>query len=154
MSKLISVAVEIAGVHRRFARMHSLMFGKGSYRLVFDALVGKRRTTHRRAVRVLNNVERKLDKLKAELEYLSDEDCPPRGGGRLKNSLMEYCTVLQETALALRQICLNLADDEPDYRSTPNDGLSRFNRDKVRYDDCKSELERLGSQLNKLFSSY
>jgi len=154
VSKLVSLGVEVAGVHGRYARVHSLMFGKGSYRLILDAMAGKRGTTYRRAVRALNNVERKLDELEAELGNLTAADCPPRSGLHLKKSLIQYCGVLRETALALRRICTNLAEDEPDYRSAPATGLSRFNQDKVKYDDCKSELERLGSSLNKAFRNY
>jgi hypothetical protein len=154
VSKLIALGVEVAGVHQRFARVHSLMFGKGSYRLVLDALARKRGTTYRRAVRTLNNVERKLDGLEIQLRELTEADCPPRGGLHLKDSLVAYCQVLRETVLALREICVNLADGEPDYRRSPAVGFSRFNQDKVKYDDCKSELERLGNRLNKLFASF
>ena len=62
--------------------------------------------------------------------------------------------MLREVIEELREICKRLVDDEPDYRYVPDGELSRFNRDKVKYDDRKSQLERLGTRLNKLFSTY
>jgi hypothetical protein len=154
VTKLIYLGIEVADVHRRYARIHGLLFGLGSYRLLLDVLSGRPGTTYRKARRALNAVECKLESLQVEVVAVSDADCPTRGGTYLRDTLVEYGSTLGETIRELRQMCKNLADDEPEYRHCPDAGLSRFNQDQAKYDDCKSRLERLGTLLNRLFSTY
>ncbi len=154
VTKLITLGVELAGIHRPYARIHSSIFGKASYRLILDAVTGRQGTTYRKAVQALSVVDSEIDGLMAEISAVSEADCPTRGGVYLRDTLGEYGSTLRETIRELRQICENLADDEPDYRQVVGGEFSRFSQDKVKYDDRKTQLERLGTRLNKLFSTY
>ena len=68
--------------------------------------------------------------------------------------LLEYTGVLSKAIASLGDIFVNLEQDESAYRAPGSDGRSRFTRDKLEYDHLISELERLGTRLNKLFSNY
>ncbi|MCU7848192.1 MAG: hypothetical protein KZQ89_09350 [Candidatus Thiodiazotropha sp. (ex Lucinoma kastoroae)] len=151
MSNLINLGCDVSDVHRRYAEIHGALFGITSYRMVIYALKGESRSMY-------SDYERRLKGLEEELaEHISsikNTDLPLRNSADLHDSLIEYTRILSQVISGLKSICSQLKDEEDDYRSSADNGQSRFLQDKVKYDYSIRELERIGTKLNKLFSTY
>ncbi|MCU7879073.1 MAG: hypothetical protein KZQ84_20210 [Candidatus Thiodiazotropha sp. (ex Lucinoma borealis)] len=151
MSNLINLGCDVSDVHRRYAEIHGALFGITSYRMVIYALKGESRSMY-------SDYEHRLKGLEEELaEHISsikNTDLPLRNSADLHDSLIEYTRILSQVISGLKSICSQLKDEEDDYRSSADNGQSRFLQDKVQYDYSIRELERIGTKLNKLFSTY
>jgi len=118
-------------------------------------------TLRRRRQRVYHDHAQALAGLRAELagheQAIIDlvEDGPMKATDReIHRVLLAYLRALDRAIHALFAIFENLQQDENDYRNVGADGHSRFSRDKRLYDRHLSELERLGTRLNRLFTSF
>ncbi|MCM8857040.1 MAG: hypothetical protein LC541_15880 [Candidatus Thiodiazotropha sp.] len=151
MSNLINLGCDVSDVHRRYAEIHGALFGITSYRMVIYALKGESRSMY-------SDYEHRLKGLEEELaEHISsikNTDLPLRNSADLHDSLIEYTRILSQVISGLKSICSQLKDEEDEYRSSADNGQSRFLQDKVKYDYSIRELERIGTKLNKLFSTY
>jgi chromosome segregation ATPase len=154
MARIIDLACAIADVHHRSHQIHGALFGAASFQLIIDALLGRRRHAYKEFSNTLQELHDELGALAMRLTDV-DQGGSARGTEReLRPMLQDYTQALSAAIAELRDIYLNLEQDEREYRDTGPDGRSRFTRDKLHYDHLLSELERLGTRLNKLFSNY
>jgi hypothetical protein len=130
------------------------MFGAASFRLIVDALRGRRRRTYRKYIDTLGVLREQLARQEPEIVALADEGRMKATERAAQEALLEYLRALDRAISALLLIFENLEQDEVAYRDAGGDGRSRFSRDKLHYDRDLSELERLGTRLNRLFNSY
>ncbi|MCU7931818.1 MAG: hypothetical protein KZQ90_13540 [Candidatus Thiodiazotropha sp. (ex Codakia rugifera)] len=151
MSNLINLGCDVSDIHRRYAEIHGALFGITSYRMVLYALKGESRSMYSDYERRLKGLQ---EELAAHISSIRKTDLPLRNSADLHNSLIEYTHILSQVISALESICSHLKDDEDEYRSSIKNGQSRFLQDKVNYDYSIRELERIGTKLNKLFSTY
>lgn len=154
MSKIINLGCNAAGVHHRYQEVHGALFGASSFRLVIDAMRGKRRSSYNEFSRKLEKLHEELATLDTQVTALSPKDLATGADRELQQVLLEYIRVLSKTIAGLQGIFGNLEQDESGYRETGADGCSRFTGDKLRYDHLLLELERLGTRLNRLFANY
>ena len=154
MSRLVDVGCKVAAAHHRYHEVHSALFGAASFRLLIDALRGRRRHAYRQYLRALAGVRRDLFELETEIALLDRSGSPKTGEREIQRVLLEYTRALDRAAVGLGDILENLQQDESAYRDVGVDGRSGFTRDKLRYDHSLLELERLGTRLNRLFSNY
>jgi hypothetical protein len=154
VSKVIDLGCRVADVHHRYQEIHGALFGAASFRLIIDALRGRRRHAYNEFSRTLNGLQDELVTLETQVRDQA-QGIPAKGADReLTQVLLEYTRVLAKAITGLETIFVNLEQDESAYRETGSDGRSRFTRDKLGYDHILLELERLGTRLNKLFSNY
>ena len=106
-------------------------------------------------------LEKLLAGLRDELAGLDPEiaDLAEKGSAKATERevlrvLLLYMRALDDAMAGLLLIFENLEEDESGYRDTGTDGRSGFTRDKLAYDHTLSELERLGTRLNRLFANY
>ena len=154
MSNLINLGCKVADVHHRYDEIHGALFGASSLRLLLDAMLGKRRRVYKRSSQTLNGLNEELSALVSQIADPA-QIAPATGANReLQQVLLDYTRALGKTTRGLQAIFENLEHDEAGYRDSGSDGRSRFTQDKLHYDHLLSELERLGTRLNKLFSNY
>jgi hypothetical protein len=134
MAKIITLGCEVADVHRRYAAVHSALFGASSFRLVIDALAGRAPRTFERHRQTLEMLQARIAALAEEIEGLGADDRLPRGGAELSSALLEYAHSLAETIGRLYGICGALREDEPAYRLAASGQPSRFDQDRIGYD--------------------
>ncbi|MCU7841735.1 MAG: hypothetical protein KZQ94_20465 [Candidatus Thiodiazotropha sp. (ex Troendleina suluensis)] len=151
MSNLINLGCDVSDVHRRYAEIHGALFGITSYRMVIYALKGESRSMYSDYECRLKGLE---EELAEHINSIKNTDLPLRNSADLHDSLIEYTRILSQVISGLKSICNQLKDEEDDYRSSTDNGQSRFLQDKVKYDYSIRELERIGTKLNKLFSTY
>ncbi|MCU7803904.1 MAG: hypothetical protein KZQ96_11950 [Candidatus Thiodiazotropha sp. (ex Lucinoma borealis)] len=151
MSNLINLGCDVSDVHRRYAEIHGALFGITSYRMVIYALKGESRSMYSDYEHRLKGLE---EELAEHIGSIKNTDLPLRNSADLHDSLIEYTRILSQVISGLKSICGQLKDEEDDYRSSADNGQSRFLQDKVKYDYSIRELERIGTKLNKLFSTY
>ncbi|MCU7886562.1 MAG: hypothetical protein KZQ82_20425 [Candidatus Thiodiazotropha sp. (ex Lucinoma annulata)] len=151
MSNLINLGCDVSDVHRRYAEIHGALFGITSYRMVIYALKGESRSMYSDYEHRLKGLE---EELAEHIGSIKNTDLPLRNSADLHDSLIEYTHILSQVISGLKSICSQLKDEEDDYRSSADNGQSRFLQDKVKYDYSIRELERIGTKLNKLFSTY
>ncbi|MCU7856685.1 MAG: hypothetical protein KZQ92_08740 [Candidatus Thiodiazotropha sp. (ex Lucinoma borealis)] len=151
MSNLINLGCDVSDVHRRYAEIHGALFGITSYRMVIYALKGESRSMYSDYEHRLKGLE---EELAEHIGSIKNTDLPLRNSADLHDSLIEYTRILSQVISGLKSICSQLKDEEDDYRSSADNGQSRFLQDKVKYDYSIRELERIGTKLNKLFSTY
>ncbi|MEW8316296.1 MAG: hypothetical protein AB2669_20570 [Candidatus Thiodiazotropha endolucinida] len=89
-----------------------------------------------------------------QINRVDEDDLPLRNAAKLQQTLIDYTQTLNRAISQLRSICGHLNNNEEDYRSANESGQPTFNQDKVDYDYTIRELERIGTKLNKLFSTY
>ncbi|MEW8029678.1 MAG: hypothetical protein AB2792_16150 [Candidatus Thiodiazotropha sp.] len=154
MSKIINLGCEISDVHRRYAEIHGALFGLTSYRMVLYALKGESSSLYGDYEDKLKVLQDELAVLGEQLNRVSEDDLTLRNSALLHQTLIDYTEILSQIISKLQSICGHLKREEEDYRSSNENGQSRFNQDKVDYDYTIRELERIGTKLNKLFSSY
>ncbi len=154
MARIISLGLEVAEVHRRYAEIHGALFGAASFRLILQTLRGQGRKAFAEHHRSLVELLGLLEDLESRVEACEKSEQSSRGAHELRQTLLDYSAALIKVISGLAAICRNLERDEDGYRQTDEQGRSRFNQDKIRYDYAISELETLGGKLNRLFSSY
>jgi hypothetical protein len=73
---------------------------------------------------------------------------------QLRDALSSYCSILHSAIVSLHNICTRLLQDEDSYRNIPPGGHSALNQDKIHYDRVLLQLDKLGRDLNQLFSRF
>lgn len=154
MAKIITLGLEVAEIHRRYAGIHGTLFGASSFRLVIKALSGKGGEAYGKNHQALVELLGLLEDLKRRISECGQHDRSVRGAHELQKALLDYCAALAKVIADLAGICHNLQQDESGYRAVDRAVHSRFNQDKVNYDYALSDLENQGGRLNRLFSSY
>jgi len=154
VSRVIDLGCRIADVHHRYHEIHGALFGAASFRLVIDAMRGRRRRAYAAFSETLQGLQNELAALESQVADLGLGETVKAADHELQQVLLEYMRVLSEAIAGLDTIFVNLEQDESAYRDTGDDGRSRFTRDKLHYDHVLLELERLGTRLNRLFSTY
>jgi len=141
-------------VHHRYQEIHGALFGAASFRLVIDAVRGRRRRAYAAFSVTLRGLQEELAALEGHLAEPGQGETAKAADHELRQVLLEYMVALNKAIVGLDTIFVNLEQDESAYRDTGVDGRSGFTRDKLHYDHVLSELERLGTRLNRLFSNY
>ncbi len=154
MSRLIDLSCRVADVHHRYDEIHGIMFGVASFRLVVDALRGRRGRSYREYADTLKTLRAELTDIEPKLVGLAGDDAAKTSEREIQKTLLSYLQALDQAMANLVVIFENLAQDENAYREPGTDGRSGFTRDKLRYDQSLSELERFGTWLNRLFANY
>ncbi|MCG7952716.1 MAG: hypothetical protein N0E56_16070 [Candidatus Thiodiazotropha endolucinida] len=154
MSKIINLGCSVSDVHRRYAEIHGALFGLTSYRMILYALKGKTSSLYSDYELRLNTLQDELTGLVEQINRVDEDDLPLRNTAKLQQTLIDYTQTLNRAISQLRSICGHLNNNEENYRSTNESGQPTFNQDKVDYDYTIRELERIGTKLNKLFSTY
>lgn len=154
MSSLIDLGCRVAAAHHRYHEVHGALFGAASFRLIIDAIRGRRRQAYRHHVDTLTGLRRELAELETEIAALAEAGPAKTGAREVQQVLRDYTRALDGAIVGLADILRNLEHDESAYRDTGADGRSGFTRDKLRYDQSLVQLEGLGSRLNRLFSNY
>lgn len=154
MSRLINLGCKVADVHHRYQAIHGAIFGTASFRLILDAMRGRRQQTYSAHAQTLVGLREELTGLDPEIEDLIAKGPAKATEREVLQVLLRYMRALDRAMAGLLLIFENLERDESGYRDTGTDGRSGFTRDKLDYDHSLSELERLGTQLNRLFASY
>ena len=154
MSRLIDLGCSVADVYHRYHEIHGAMFGAASFRLIVDALRGRRRHAYREYAQTLAGLRTELAEQEPEIVRLADQGPAKATEREVRQVLLDYLRALDRAISALLLIFEKLEQDEASYREAGGDGRSDFSRDKLHYDHSLSELERLGTRLNRLFTSY
>ena len=154
MSRLIDLGCQVAEVHHRYHEIHGAIFGTASFRLILDALRGRRRRTYHGYAQTLAGLRDELAGLDPEIADLAEKGSAKATEREVLRVLLLYMRALDDAMAGLLLIFENLEEDESGYRDTGTDGRSGFTRDKLAYDHTLSELERLGTRLNRLFANY
>lgn len=154
MSRLINLGCQVADVHHRYNEIHGAMFGAASLLLIVAALRGRRRSTYREYAETLDELKGELAELEPEVADLVRQGAAKATEREAQQALLDYVRALARAIGGLHLIFDNLEQDETGYRDAVVDGRSGFTRDKLAYDHVLSELERLGTRLNRLFESY
>ena len=154
MSGLIKLGCTVADVYHRYHEIHGELFGASYFRRMIDATRGRRGRPYTQLVQTLNELQVELTGLESQISNPGN-DAPVTGADReLRQALLEYTRYLNRAVNGLENICANLGQNEVAYRRLTADGRSRFTADKLNYDHQLSELERLGTRLEKLFANY
>jgi len=151
---VIDLGVRVADLHHRYHEIHGALFGAASFRLVIDALRGRRRRAYAAFAGTLQVLQAELATLETQVTGLGQGEPTKAADVELQQALLEYIGALGKAIAGLEAIFVKLEQDESAYRDAGTDGRSGFTRDKLHYDHVLSELERLGTRLNRLFSSY
>lgn len=154
MSRLIDLGCNVADVYRRYHEVHGALFGAGSFRLIIDALLRRRQRAYRDHSRTLNGLRIELKKQQTAVLAFTGQKPGKATEREMQQLLLKYIRTLDRAILALIDIFINLEQNETTYRDTNPDGRSAFSRDKLKYDHKLSELERIGTRLNRLFHTY
>lgn len=154
MSELIRLGCAVADVYHRYHEIHGAVFGASYIRRMVDALRGQRKDTYNEYVHSLQKQREELIRLEAQIAD-PRQQTPTTGADRaLRRALLEYTGALIDAVGRLGNICTQVGRDEAGYRTLGDDGRSPYTRDKLDYDQMLSELERVGTRLEKLFSNY
>ena len=154
MSELIKLGCTVADVYHRYHEIHGALFGASYFRQMIEAIRGKREHTYAQFTQTLNELQGELAALESQISD-PESNTPVTGADReLRQALLEYTRYLNRAVDGLENICANLEQDEVAYRRLRADGRSGFTADKLNYDHRLSELERLGTRLEKIFASY
>lgn len=154
MAKIIQLACELAEVHRRYAEVHSDLFGVSSFRLAINALTGRGRWRYSEYRSTLSGLLQRLADLGTQIADCGASERTSRGAEELQRVMLRYVEALERVIRELSNINDHLAGNEQDYRQADDSGVSPLNRDKAEYARTVSEMEYLGNQLNRLFSTY
>ncbi|MCU7935496.1 MAG: hypothetical protein KZQ99_11530 [Candidatus Thiodiazotropha sp. (ex Dulcina madagascariensis)] len=154
MTNLINLGCGVSDIHRRYAEIHKALFGVSSYRMILYALQGKMSTVYSDYAHRLGDLQAELAELERQIHNISDSDLPMRSAADLYECLTEYTRTLHQVITELKSICGFFKNKDQSLQDSADGGQSRLNQDKVAYDYSIRELERLGTKLNKLFSSF
>ncbi len=154
MSELIRLGCAVADVYHRYHEIHGTVFGASYIRRMIDTLRGQREGTYKQFIHDLQSQREELIRLEAQIADPRQQS-PVTGADReLRRALLEYTGALIDAVGRLGNICTQIVQDDAGYRQIADDGRSPFTRDKLDYDQMLSELERVGTRLEKLFSNY
>lgn len=154
MSRLIKLGCTVADVYHRYHEIHGALFGVSNFRRVIDTIRGRRERSYIRFAQTLNELQGELAALEPQINDPATDE-PVTGADReLRQALLEYTQQLVRAVNDLENICTNLEQEELVYRRLRGDGRSPFTADKLNYDQRLSELERLGTRLEKIFANY
>lgn len=155
MPNLINQGCKVADIYHRYDEIHGALFGASYLRLLADKLRGKPRPGYRKFLLSLSGLQDELDTIESEIKD-PETNTPVTGADReLRQALLEYTRYLKLAINGLENICEKLEQDETAYRALrQDDGRSSFTADKLDYDHLLSELERLGTRMDRLFSNY
>lgn len=151
MAKIISLGCDLADTYRRYAAVHSDLFGALSLHFVKNSLTGKGCSTCVENHKTLLNLLDQISELEMQITGCNRNDLSFHRAEELQEIMLKYVAALAEAVRRLAGIVQNLTDDEQTYRRIDASGHSHFNRDKVEYDQSRSELQNLGARLNRLF---
>jgi hypothetical protein len=152
--RLIDLGCQAADLHHRYHEIHSALFGAASFRLIVDALRGQRRRAYKECAQTLQGLREELAILEGHITGLAQADDAKGVDRETRQVLLEYTRSLSQTVAGLETIFAGLEQDESAYRDPGPESRSRFTEDKLQYDHLLSQLERLGTRLNRLFSNY
>jgi len=154
MSELIRLGCAVADVYHRYHEIHGAAIGGSYIRRMMETLRGQREESYNKYIHVLQSQREELIRLEAQIAD-PRQQTPVTGADReLRRALLEYTGALIDAVGRLGNICTQVRQDEASYRALGEDGRSSFTRDKLDYDQMLSELERVGTRLEKLFSNY
>ena len=154
MSNLIKQGCRVADLYHRYDELHGVLFGVSYFRRLTDSLRGRQRLGYAQIAHSLTELANELGELEAEIKD-PDRTAPVTGADReLQKALLDYTGYLNKAVTDLERISRNLDQDEPAYRALRADGRSTFTADKMDYDRVLSELERMGTRLDRLFANY
>jgi hypothetical protein len=154
MARIITLGCQVADVHHRYEKVHSMLFGMSSYRLLLSSLTGRVRLEYAGHIETLNGLQDELEELEGEVLDAQREERSTRAPVQLRGALLAYIKALHKVISLLAGICRHLQDDEQAYRQLDQNGQSAFNSDKVSYDFALRDLELLGTKMNRLFATY
>lgn len=154
MSELIKLGCTVADVYHRYHDIHGALFGASYFRRMADALRGRRQRTYGKSSLSLKALQEELEQLEPQIADPQQDRSTTGADRELRKTLLEYTQAVRQSVIGLEQICVHLDQDEAAYRALGPDGRSRFTADKLDYDHRLSELERLGTRLERLFSHY
>lgn len=154
MSRLIDLSCRVADVHHRYNEIHGFMFGVASFRLVVDALRGRRRRSYLECAATLRALRAECTDIEPRLAELAADGTAKTTEREIQKTLLRYLHALDQSMANLLVIFERLAQDENAYRESGTGGRSGFTSDKLSYDQSLSELERFGTRLNRLFANY
>ena len=153
MASIIALGCDIAEIHHEYNAIHGALFGASSYRLVIAAMTGRTTRAYQGYLHTLNQLQTRLSECTAQLPS-ADAGAIAHQADHVREVMFEYASTLDSAMVDLHNICNRLMQDEDGYRESPQGGQSAFNRDKVHYDRVLLQLEKLGRQLNQLFSRF
>ncbi len=154
MSELIRLGCSVADVYHRYHEIHGALFGASYVRRMIESLRGHKGETYGKYALSLREQREQLVKLEPQIAN-PKQQAPVTGADReLRRALLEYTGALIDAVGRLTEICVQMEQNEATYRSLGPEGRSSFTRDKLEYDQLLSELERVGTRLEKLFSNY
>lgn len=154
MAQVISLACELAGVARRYNRVHDAVF-KVSLRqaLRFSEKPNANVDFEMLAVE-LGQLHDEAEALAATAAGLSGDELPKRAGEAMRDSVAGYgrglCTAIER----LREICEHSRRDATAAGAGAAEDAARQTHRKAAYDDSLQELKRRGARLNELFESF
>ena len=102
----------------------------------------------------LDELDSALVRLADDISTIKDEEKRVRSADQMCTTLLEYTHILREVISNLSIICQKLGTGEKAYRKDSGESLSPYTQDKTRYDQSRQRLQRVGSQITKLFSTY
>ena len=154
MSELIRLGCTVADVYHRYQEIHGTLFGVSLLKRTIGALRGDGKCDYSGGARTLTGLHEELTALEPQISD-PENGRPVTGADReLRSALLAYTRYLSQAMVSLENICSNLGRDEAAYRTLREDGRSQFTADKLEYDQLLSELERMGTRLEKLFANY
>ena len=141
-------------MHDRYEKVHSMLFGMSSYRLLLSSLTGRVQHEYAAHLEALNGLLEELEELERQVLEAQREERSTRAPVQLRGVLLDYIKALHKVVGILAGICSQLQHDEEAYRKLDENGQSDFNSDRVSYDFALRDLELLGTKMNRLFSTY
>ena len=153
MTSIVRVGCDVDEIHRRYAAIHSALFGAAAFRQIIAAMTGRTAKTYQGYLQTLEQLQVRLSESAATVP-IADPGSTAHLVFQLRAALTEYITALDAAIAALHGICSGLLNDEDAYRAIPKGGRSAFNRDKTAYDRVLVQLEQQGRRLNRLFSRF
>ena len=63
MARLIDLGCKVADVHHRYHEIHGAMFGTASFRLILDAVLGRRKSAYKEYSQTLTGLRDELARL-------------------------------------------------------------------------------------------
>ena len=154
MARIISLGCEAARVHDRYCEVHRALFGPTSYRQVITSLREGKESAYGKREQTLDELRGTLARLTTDVTNISEEEKRVRCADQMCTTLLEYIQTLGEVIGILSSICHKLGRDEKAYRRNTGKGSSPFGQDKIRYDQSRQKLERVGTRITKLFATY
>ena len=141
---LVRLACEIAGIAKRYRKIHGTLFGLSVHRALHPNSTD------------FTALEIELDSIEAEskhIQYAIVEVKPERQTTIIwiHDALQQYAKTIFDVALTLKLICQNLRRESEGDVDLANYSSGQLQHDKVAYDAHVQELHRWGTRLTELF---